>query len=39
MTIPLVKEGVGALAYADAVGVYLAFAVSKVADHGIRLYA
>ncbi len=31
---PLAKAGAGATAYADAVGVYLAFAISKLADRG-----
>ena len=30
----LVADGAGATAYADAVGVYLAFAISKLADRG-----
>jgi putative DNA methylase len=31
---PLAADGAGAAAYADAVGVYLAFAISKLADRG-----
>ena len=31
---PLAKFGAGATAYAEAVGVYLAFAISKLADRG-----
>jgi putative DNA methylase len=31
---PLASDGAGAIAYADAVGVYLAFAISKLADRG-----
>ena len=34
---PLAKVGAGATAYADAVGVYLAFAINKVADRGSTL--
>ncbi len=34
---PLAEQGVGATAYADAVAVYLAFALNKVADRGSTL--
>lgn len=35
--MPLRDDGIGATAYAEAVGVYLAFAIDKVADRGSSL--